>query len=243
MHQLPSRPYLDWDQDFDFPHPETADPDGIVAVFGNLSPGYLLSAYRRGLFPWYSHGDPILWWSPNPRFVIFPENVHRSRSMLRVLKSGQFKLTCDYAFPEVITNCSRAKRPGQRGTWIVRDMVDAYIRLHELGFAHSFEAWKGERLVGGLYGVSLGAMFFGESMFHLEDNASKAAFLASVEVLTRRGIRLIDSQVRTAHMAGLGGVEIPRSRYLELLGENLEKPVSEAPWKGMIDPALFTVLK
>ncbi len=235
MLRLPERPLLDWDQVFNFPDPESADEDGIVAVFGNLSPGFLISGYSQGLFPWYGPNEPIFWHSPDPRFVVFPEKVIVKKSMKKFLDKTSFRVTCDHAFIKVVENCSKVKRPHQKGTWIVREMIEAYLRLHSLGFAHSFETWDGNRLVGGLYGVSIGAMFFGESMFHLESNASKTAFITMVPWLINRGIQLIDSQVYTEHVSSLGGEEIPRRTYLKLLHEYICQPASELEWVAELD--------
>lgn len=226
-------PYLREDQDFPFPEPSSADERGIVCAGGNLSPGMLLSAYRRGIFPWFSEGEPILWWSPDPRFVLFPAELHASRTMLRLIKKSRFELSIDRDFPAVIRACSSIKRPGQRGTWITKGMIEAYIELHRLGFAHSAEAWLGGNLVGGLYGVSMGSIFFGESMFSRADDASKAAFIPLVWALAEEGFTLIDSQVYTDHLAGLGAREIPRTEYLRLLAEALERPTRRGDWSAL----------
>jgi len=233
--RTPRFPYLREDQDFPFPEPSQADARGIVCAGGNLSPGMLLSAYRRGIFPWFSEGEPILWWSPDPRFVLFPCELHASRTMARLLRKGIYELSVDRDFPAVIRACSSSKRPGQRGTWITEDMIEAYIELHRLGLAHSAEARLDGKLVGGLYGVSLGSVFFGESMFSRADDASKAAFIPLAWRLREEGFTLVDSQVYTEHLAGLGAREIPRTEYLRLLAEALEKPTRRGDWS-----ALFT---
>lgn len=214
-------PWLEVDERFTFPDPETADSEGVVACGGNLSPGMLLSAYSQGIFPWFSEGGPILWWSPDPRFVVFPCEVHVSGTMKKILRQGRFGFSFDSAFREVITSCAAAPRPGQNGTWITHGMVEAYCRLYELGYAHSVEVWERGRLAGGLYGVALGKIFFGESMFSRAGSASKAGFIFLSEVLGEKGFRLIDSQVRTDHVAALGGREIPRREYLEILRQLL----------------------
>jgi leucyl/phenylalanyl-tRNA---protein transferase len=220
-------PYLTEDIDFPFPSPEQADDQGIVCSGGNLSPGLLLSAYRRGIFPWFGEDDPILWWSPDPRFVLFPEELHVSGTMRKLLRKRRYRLTLDGDFEAVIRACSSSPRPGQDGTWITEGMIEAYIELHRLGYAHSVEAWLGAspdaepELVGGLYGVSLGDVFFGESMFSREDDASKAAFVPLVWRLREEGFTLVDSQVYTGHLAGLGAREIPRIEYLRLLEDCL----------------------
>lgn len=213
-----------------FPDPALAEPDGLLAVGGDLSPERLLSAYAEGIFPWYDERSPILWWSPDPRLVLEPERLHLSRSLLRTLRRGTYRVTADRAFGEVIRRCAAHPRPGQRGTWITPEMVSAYGRLHELGFAHSFEAWRGDELAGGLYGVSLGAAFFGESMFADRSDASKVAFVRAVEWLAGRGIRLLDCQVRTEHLVSLGAREIRRSEFLARLAAALEAPTALGRW-------------
>jgi leucyl/phenylalanyl-tRNA--protein transferase len=214
-------PYLTEDMDFAFPDPLSADRHGIVCTGGNLSPGLLLSAYRRGIFPWFSEDDPILWWSPDPRFVLFPEELHLSSTMRKVLRMRRYELALDGDFGGVIRACSSSPRPGQDGTWITEDMIAAYIELRRLGYAHSVEARLDGELVGGLYGVALGNVFFGESMFSREDDASKAAFIPLVWRLQEEGFTLIDSQVYTEHLAGFGAREIPRIEYLRLLADCL----------------------
>jgi leucyl/phenylalanyl-tRNA--protein transferase len=214
-----------------FPDPEQAEPDGLLAVGGDLSPERLLAAYATGIFPWFGEGTPILWWSPDPRLVLEPERLHVSRSLRRTLKRGRFRVTSDLAFERVIRSCAGRERPGQDGTWITQDMVRAYVRLHRLGFAHSFEAWEGEQLAGGLYGVSLGAAFFGESMFADRPDASKVAFVQAVEFLARRGVDLVDAQVRTEHLLRLGAQEIPRREFLRRLVRALEKPTLRGRWE------------
>ncbi len=235
--QDPRFPYLGPEADFPFPDPSEADAHGILCTGGNLSPGMLLSAYRRGIFPWFNEGDPILWWSPDPRFVLPPGELHVSETMRKILRrlsrDEAFELSLDRDFPAVIRACSRAPRPGQDGTWITRDMVEAYCELHRLGLAHSVEARRGGELVGGLYGVSLGSVFFGESMFSLEDDASKAAFIPLVWRLRDEGFTLVDSQVYTDHLAGLGAREIPRDEYLRLLPGRLERPTLAGDWGSL----------
>lgn len=201
---------------FPEPHYALEDPDGLLAVGGDLSPERLLSAYRQGIFPWYNSGQPILWWSPNPRAVLFPERLRVSRSLRKTLRKRRFEVTLDTAFADVIEACSEP-RPDQDGTWITEEMKQAYIRLHEIGFAHSAECWEQGRLVGGLYGVSLGRVFFGESMFARRSDASKVAFVHLVEQLKAWDFLLIDCQVHTAHLASLGAEDIARERFLALL--------------------------
>lgn len=217
-------------RDVAFPDPRRSEPDGLLAVGGDLSPERLLAAYRAGIFPWYGPDAPILWWSPDPRLVLEPARLHVPRSLARTRRRAPYRLTTDTAFDRVIQACAEAGRPGQEGTWITPAMVRAYRQLHELGFAHSFEAWEGEALVGGLYGVSLGAAFFGESMFAARPDASKLAFVESVEWLAARGVRLIDCQVRTEHLARFGAEEWPRQRFLTALDEALRAPTRRGRW-------------
>jgi len=214
-----------------FPPVHYAEPSGILAVGGDLSPERLLEAYRRGIFPWFSKHDPILWWSPDPRFVVYPQNVYISRSMRQILSRGVFEITFDMAFPDVIEGCSSLRR--DEGTWITDDMIEAYIRLHELGFAHSVEALKDGILVGGLYGVSLGAAFFGESMFTRESNASKAAFITLSLNLKNLGFYIIDCQVYTDHLESLGAFEMPRIEFIKILREALKKNTLRGNWTDL----------
>jgi len=200
-----------------FPDPESADENGIVAFGGDLGPSRLMLAYRSGIFPWYSEGDPILWWSPDPRLVLHLDDFILRRSLNKRLK--HFEIRFDTAFEEVMRRCAKTPRPGQTGSWILPEMIEAYSVLHGMGYAHSVEAWQEGRLVGGLYGVAVGGMFCGESMFSEVSDASKAAFAALVEHLKAKGFSLIDAQVPTAHLKSLGAVEVPRRRYLEMLGE------------------------
>ncbi|HEY7697855.1 MAG TPA: leucyl/phenylalanyl-tRNA--protein transferase [Vicinamibacteria bacterium] len=214
-----------------FPPVDHAE-NGLLAVGGDLGPERLLAAYSQGIFPWYSEGEPILWHSPDPRFVLLGEGLRVPRRLDRARKAEKgLRLSMDEAFVEVIEACSKTPRPGQRGTWITEEMKAAYAELHRLGFAHSIEAWTGERLAGGLYGVSLGGVFFGESMFAKTSDASKIAFVALVEQLVRWNIDLIDCQVETAHLARFGARAVPRARYLELLRRELQKPTRRGRWK------------
>lgn len=218
--QQPEGPFwLDEDSDpARFPDPGYAlqEPDGLLAVGGDLSPARLLNAYRQGIFPWYSEGQPILWWSPNPRSVLFPDTFKISRSLRKTLRKRLFSVTLDTAFNDVIEACSEP-RPDQDGTWITNEMKQAYIQLHRIGFAHSVEVWEGDELVGGLYGVSLGKVFFGESMFTRRSDASKVGFTYLIEQLKSWGFGLIDCQVHTSHLSSLGAEDIPRESFLDLL--------------------------
>ena len=213
-----------------FPDPELAEPDGLLAVGGDLSVERLLAAYAAGVFPWYSERLPVLWWSPDPRLVLFPEELHVSRSLRRTLRSGRFQVRADTAFERVIRRCAGQARPGQDGTWITPEMIEAYLRLHRRGFAHSFEAWEGDALAGGLYGVSLGAAFFGESMFADRSDASKAALVRSVEWLATRQVQLVDCQVKTAHLQRFGAREITRREFLDRLRQALRRPTLRGKW-------------
>lgn len=212
-----------------FPDPSLAIKEGLLAVGGDLSPRRLLAAYRAGIFPWYNEGEPILWWSPDPRFVLFPPEICVSRSMRQFLKKGSIRITMDRAFKEVIAACQRP-RAGQEETWITPEMKEAYTRLHELGYAHSVEAWEGGALAGGLYGVSLGRAFFGESMFSLRPNASKAALVFLCRWLMERGFAFIDCQVETPHLRSLGARPIPRSEFLAILAGALQKDTIQGNW-------------
>jgi leucyl/phenylalanyl-tRNA--protein transferase len=221
-----------------FPPPEHAE-DGLLAVGGDLSVVRLVEAYRHGIFPWYSEGQPIWWHSPDPRFVLDPTHLHVPRSLAKILRRGDYEIRLDTAFDAVVTACARKPRPGQRGTWITRDMRRAYEALHAEGLAHSAEAWKDGRLVGGLYGVSLGDMYFGESMFADAPDASKCAFVVLVRWMLARGITLIDSQVHTEHLERFGAEEWPRDRYLEELALRVDQPTRKGPWRlEPGDPAL-----
>ena len=219
-----------------FPEPREADRDGLLAVGGDLSPERLLQAYAQGIFPWFNEDNPILWWSPDPRMVLRPAWLHVPRSLARTVRRGRYTVRADTAFGEVIRRCADKERPGQDGTWITSEMIFAYERLHRLGFAHSFEAWEGDALAGGLYGVSLGGAFFGESMFADAPDASKVAFLRAVEWLARAGVDLVDCQVRTDHLTRFGAREIPRDAFLDELDRVIQKPTLRGKWV-MEDPA------
>ncbi len=214
-----------------FPPVEETDEDGILAVGGDLSTERLVHAYRRGVFPWYSEGLPILWHCPDPRFVLVPQKLHVPRSLRKVMKRGAYRVTVDTAFERVIDGCAKTRRPGQRGTWITRDMRKAYVRLHAEGVAHSCEAWVGDQLMGGLYGVGLGAVFYGESMFAHGDDASKVAFVTLVEWLISWGVQLIDCQQETAHLARFGAEGWPRQAFVEQVSALVQQPVGPAQWR------------
>jgi leucyl/phenylalanyl-tRNA---protein transferase len=204
-------------------------PNGLLCAGADLSPQRILDAYSLGIFPWFSEGDPILWWSPHPRMVLFPGELKVSRSLRKTVSRGPFETRYDTAFARVMAECA-APRDGQPGTWIVPDMVAAYTRLHELGFAHSVESWKDGELAGGLYGILLGKVFFGESMFSRETDASKMALVKLVDRVRELGVRLIDCQQATRHLASLGAREIPRRDFAHLLAESIQYPPSGSRW-------------
>ncbi len=235
MSNNPELPYLLPDQRVRFPHPSTADEEGVVAVGGNLSPGFLLSAYEQGIFPWYEDGLPLLWWSPDPRFVLYPENLHIPRRIRRVIRNGRFSVSFDARFDEVISLCSRVPRRGQQGTWITDAMLRSYQELHELGFAHSVEVYRDGHLVGGLYGLLLGRVFCGESMFSLERDASKAGFvhlmLRAASPESPLNLHLIDSQMETQHMKAFGAECIPRTAFLNLVSTLLVAEPAADAWR------------
>jgi leucyl/phenylalanyl-tRNA--protein transferase len=207
------------DEQIWFPPADQALPDGLLAIGGDLCPERLLLAYRSGIFPWYNEGDPILWWSPDPRFVLYPEKLKISRSMRQVMRKEGWEYRSNTAFEAVRRGCASAPRSGAGGTWINEDMIAAYLRLHELGYACSAEAWLDDELAGGLYGVRLGGIFFGESMFSHVSNASKLALIRLVNALQQDGVRLIDCQMHTAHLESLGAEAMPRGRFLQSLKE------------------------
>jgi leucyl/phenylalanyl-tRNA--protein transferase len=214
-----------------FPPPDLAEDSGLLAVGGDLSKSRLISAYSMGIFPWYSEGDPILWWSPDPRLVLFPNELKVSRSLKQIIKKQIFKVTMDTAFESVIKSCADTHRRHDRGTWITEEMTKAYIRLHHSGFAHSVEVWSEGELEGGLYGVSIGSAFFGESMFTRKSNASKVAFVALIRQLITWRFKLVDCQITTSHLTSLGAREIPRSEFIELLKSALTEPTTKGKWK------------
>lgn len=216
---------------FRFPDPETADPDGLLAMGGNLEVDTLLSAYSQGIFPWYNENSPILWWSPDPRLVLFPENYKPSKSLLQTIKKNIFEIRFDENFRQVIHHCACVKRKGQKGTWITSEMEDAYARLYEAGYAHSVESYYNKQLVGGLYGVSIGTAFFGESMFYLMRDASKVAFHNLMDRLQQWRFSLVDAQQSTRHLKSLGAEEISRKRFLDLLQKALKKKSRTGNWK------------
>lgn len=217
------------DQPFPAPNRALLEPNGLLAAGGSLSPRRLLQGYRQGIFPWYSPGQPILWWSPNPRLVLFPEGFNLSRSLRKTLRHGPFTVTADAAFDAVIDACAAPRAPGE-GTWITPEMRRAYCRLHRSGYAHSIETWLHDELMGGLYGVAVGRVFYGESMFSRTSNASKVALAALAAQLRRWNFALIDCQMRTDHLLRLGAVDIPREIFLQLLERYCPLSGREGRW-------------
>lgn len=219
-------------RDTPFPPLEFAmeQPNGLLAAGADLSPERLLDAYHRGIFPWYSAGDPILWWSPDPRMVLFPAELRVTRSLAKIMRNRPYEVRFDTAFDEVIRGCAAA-RPGQSGTWITDEIAAAYSRLHALGFAHSIETWIDGRLAGGFYGVAIGRMFFGESMFARERDASKIAFVDGVRWLATRGFEMIDCQMHTDHLESLGARELPREDFLQRLKELIDYAQPTGRWE------------
>ncbi len=215
----------------EFPPPHLAAKDGLLAVGGDLSQKRLILAYRMGIFPWFSEGDPILWWSPDPRLVLYPSEINISRTLQKVIKKNVFSITMDTAFDEVITQCAEIRLQNNQGTWIVQDMIDAYCRLHRAGLAHSVEVWQYGKLTGGLYGVSLGKSFFAESMFHRVSNASNVALVTLANYLGELSFDLIDCQVPTEHLIRFGAKEIPRNLFLKQLEISLNAPTQRGRWE------------
>lgn len=216
---------------YHFPPVHLASEEGILAIGGDLSPQRLLEAYSQGIFPWFNEEDPILWWAPDPRFVLFPDELKVSKSMRPYFNQGKFRVTFDQNFREVITNCQQMYRPGQGGTWITEDMLEAYCQLNALGFAHSVEVWQKEDLVGGLYGIALGSVFFGESMFAKVSNASKFGFISLVRKLADWDFKLIDCQQETRHLASLGARAIDRNQFTKILAENDLSKTRQGQWR------------
>ena len=213
-----------------FPPPYLASKEGLLAVGGDLSQKRLLLAYRTGIFPWFSDDEPILWWSPDPRLVLYPEEIRVSKTLKKIIKKNMFHVTMDSAFVKVINQCAKIRLQNNQGTWIVKEMIDAYCKLHESGFAHSVEAWYQGELAGGLYGVSLGKCFFGESMFTRVNNASNVALVKLVEYLNALSFDMIDCQLTTEHFLRFGAKEIPRVSFLKQLKESLKAPTKKGKW-------------
>lgn len=214
-----------------FPDPRKADSEGIVAIGGDLSIQTLIAAYRQGIFPWYNEHQPILWWCPDPRFVLYPDDLKVSKSMRPYFNQKKYDITFDTAFEHVMTTCGEVQRKDQpEGTWITKDMIQGYVDLHHAGYAHSVEVWESNELVGGLYGVGIGKIFYGESMFTLRPNASKMGFIQLVRILKKRGYELIDCQQETRHLASLGATSIPRTTFLDQLELLVNHPTDRGLW-------------
>ena len=214
----------------EFPLASLADDDGLLAIGGDLKAERLIEAYSKGIFPWFSEGDPILWFSPNPRMLLYPKNFKCSNSLDRIIKSSKFEIRVGTDFEAVIRACKSTRRHGQGGTWITKDMVTAYVEMHRRGIAHSFETYQDDRLVGGLYGLSIGAVFFGESMFHSEPNASKVAFAQLVSFSQLHGFHFIDAQTPSHHLQSLGAENVDRSRFLSELSIALKSKSITGTW-------------
>ena len=217
----------------EFPPVEYSEPDGVLAVGGDLSVERLLNAYSNGIFPWYSPGEPIIWWAPDPRMVLYPSEIKVSKSMRSVMRNKGFQVTYDKAFKSVMTACGEVPRIGQAGTWITEEMLEGYYQLHLAGYAHSVEVWQGEELVGGLYGVSLGHVFYGESMFAKVSNASKVGFIQLVQLLDKLGFEVIDCQVHTEHLESMGAYLIPRKQFIKHLVDGLQHPTLKGSWQDL----------
>lgn len=217
--------------EYQFPDPRTADPDGLLAAGGDLSVESLVTAYSKGIFPWYSEGSPILWWSPDPRLVLFPQEFNLSASLEQRIRTGKYTPAIDNDFESVIRQCASVKRSGQNGTWITEAMIKAYISLHHAGFAHSFETYYNGELAGGLYGVSLGRAFFGESMFYHMRDASKVALSGLITWALKNRFHFVDAQQSTSHLKSLGAVEIERETFLNLLKDALQFPTIRGKWE------------
>jgi len=218
----------------EFPPPHLASEDGLLAVGGDLSQKRLLLAYRMGIFPWFSNNEPILWWSPDPRLVLYPHEIKISKTLKKIIKKEVFKVTMDLAFIEVINQCAQVRMKKNQGTWIIEDIIEAYCQLHESGFAHSVEVWRQGELAGGLYGVSLGKCFFGESMFTLVSNASNVGLVKFVEHLKELSFDMIDCQVTTEHLIRFGAREITRTLFLKQLEKSLTAPTQKGKWEYKI---------
>lgn len=221
-------------EELTFPHPKHASLEGLLAAGGDLSPQRILFAYENGIFPWYNEGEPILWWSPNPRFVLYPSEIKVSKSMRQVFRKKSFRVSFDEAFEAVIEICASIPRAGQNGTWLTEEMKAAYINLHRLGFAHSVETWQGDQLVGGLYGLSLGNCFFGESMFARASNASKTALIVLAKTLEKKGFGMIDCQSETTHLSSMGAKFIDQANFLSYLKENKQNRTIRGSWSNWV---------
>ncbi len=214
-------PVFKLSEDLIFPDPSLAEEDGLLAAYGDLSPERLMLAYSNGIFPWFSDGEPILWWSPDPRFILYPNDIKISHSMKKLLKKNTYKISFDTCFRDVISNCAEVRK--ESGTWITEGMIEAYCKLHVLGYAHSVETWYEDKLVGGLYGIIIGKCFFGESMFSTMDNASKIAMITLCKKLQEKDFVIVDCQVYSKHLESLGAVNISREKFLEIVRKEVSK--------------------
>lgn len=233
---MPAPYLLDNDCIAPFPDADKAltEPDGLLAMGGDLSPQRLITAYTNGIFPWYSEGQPILWWSPDPRAVLFPDKLKISRSLDKVIRNTSYEIKFDTAFRQVITACAAPRKNGD-GTWITPDMINAYCQLHESGIAHSIETWQDGQLTGGLYGLAIGKVFFGESMFSIERDASKLAFVYLARRLAHNAYELIDCQLHSTHLATLGAEDISRNNFIKLLSQYCIPPYTFSKWQSGSD--------
>jgi len=216
-----------------FPHPDTAHESGVLAIGGDLSPARLMLAYQYGIFPWFNPDEPPIWWHPDPRFVIFPEQIRVAKSMRPYFNKEKYSVTFDTCFSEVLTQCKVIKRKEGEGTWISHEIIDSYTSLYEQGFAHSVEVWEGNDLVGGLYGICLGRVFYGESMFSSSPNASKVALITLARLLEERGFYLIDCQIANDHLESMGGEYISRSEFMDYMRKNTFAPTNKNMWSDM----------
>jgi len=217
-------------ENINFPPAHFARPDGLLCMGGDLSPKRLILAYENGIFPWFSENEPLLWWSPDPRLVLFPENIHISKSLKKAIKKSPFDIKIDNAFEDTIRSCALVRKRQNEDTWIIPQMVTAYVKLHHLGYAHSIEAWRDNNLVGGLYGICIGGSFFGESMFSFESNASKIALAALANLLIKSKFDLIDCQVTTQHLLNMGAVEISRKNFLDIIKKSVKRDDIKDIW-------------
>lgn len=218
-------------KNLEFPPAWLARADGLLCIGGDLSPDRLLLAYKEGIFPWFSREEPILWWSPDPRLVLFPKDIHVSKSLKKKIKKNIYQIKINQAFEQTITACSESRQNRQEGTWLVEEMIDAYVELNQLGFAHSIETWKDGELKGGLYGVCIGKSFFGESMFSSEADTSKLALVTLAKYLEQFNFDLIDCQVTTSHLLRMGAVEISRNHFLDIIKESVKKKADPTIWQ------------
>ncbi|MGI9307845.1 MAG: leucyl/phenylalanyl-tRNA--protein transferase [Gammaproteobacteria bacterium] len=218
-----------------FPEPNRADPNGLLAVGGDLSPARLLAAYRKGIFPWFNPGERVQWWSPDPRTVIYPRHLHISRSLRKTMRRDDYTVSANQSFADVIDYCANVRH--ETGTWITQEMADAYKNLHSLGHAHSIEAWSDDKLIGGVYGVCIGAVFFGESMFSIAKNASKVCLVYLTELMQSSGGAVLDCQLPSEHLASMGATDLPRHRFIEELEKNIDQPDFMS---GAVHPARST---